>query len=137
MIVDKITMLFDFDVVVPARTPENSPVIQHIKLTAGTLTRIAVFFPPGPATLVYVTVSESIHQLAPANPGGTINLDDATWSSNLEYDFNESPFELVVRAWSPNAVYQHTITILCDVQPKPADKWSQFLQQLFEGQNAG
>lgn len=124
-------MKFDYDLIVPAHTPQNEPVTQRVKLTRGTLTQVVVVFPPGPALLVHVTVSEELHQLVPANPDGDINLDDNNFISDMQYPLENPPYDLIVIGWSPSANYEHTITFQFDVQPLKADDWSEFLKTMF------
>lgn len=124
-------MKFDYDIIVPPHTPATSPTVQRVKLTRGTLTEIRIVFPPGPAQLVHVVVSEELHQLVPANPEGSVNLDEAEFISILEYPMVNPPYELILTGWSPSAVYEHTINCQFDVQPMKGDDWSTFLKTLF------
>jgi hypothetical protein len=125
-------MLFDYDIVVPAATPQTLPSVKVCKLTSGRLQEIRVKFPPGPATLVHIVIVEGLHQLLPVNPGGTLNIDDETvMSSNLNYRMN-SPFEVIIIGWSPSAVYDHTITCQFDVQPSKEEAFDVFSTELFE-----
>lgn len=125
-------MLFDFDLVIPAATPTNEPVITLAKLTRGKLTQIRVLFPPGPATLVHVVIRHNLHQLVPANPEGDVNFDDAIITSNLDYDLIDSPYELSMIGWSPSAVYEHTITCQFNLEPVTGDTWDDFNRLVFE-----
>lgn len=124
-------MLFDFDLVVPAATPQSSPYEQLARLTRGKLKRINVFFPPGPATLVHVVARHNLHQLAPANFDGDLNYDDTTIISELDYDLVDAPYEIRMVGWSPLAVFQHTITFSFDIVPLDTDNWDSFTRQIF------
>lgn len=128
-------MLFDFDIIIPAATPASAPIETLAKLTRGKLKQIRLLFPPGPATLVHVTVSHNLHQLLPANPEGDINFDDAVIVSNLDYDMVDPPYELIMSGWSPSAVYEHTITVQFDVVPVTGDTWEDFNRMLFDLNN--
>lgn len=124
-------MLFDYDIVVPAGTPKETPEIRVCVLTSGLLNEIRVKFPPGPATLVHITVQDSLHQILPVNADGDLNLDDETViSSNLKYKL-QAPFEVSIVGWSPFAVYEHTITCQFDVVPDIDDPFINFEKQLF------
>ncbi len=128
-------MLFDFDLLVPAGTPTLAPVVSKAHLIAGTLTEIRIKFPPGPATLVFVVVKDKSFQLMPINPEGSINVDDETVISRMEYDLTDAPYELDMIGWSPDAVYEHTITFQFELQPMKQDTWSSFIEQLFQAGN--
>ncbi len=130
-------MIFDYTVSVPAGTPKLTPYSFECKLTKGTLTEVRVYFPPGPATLVHVTVNDGLVQLVPANPGGTLNFDDLMIASRLEYPVNKHPYALQVAAWSPEAVYPHEITVQFDMQPLERESWTDFIAQMETMLNAG
>lgn len=125
-------MLFDFDLIVPAGTQQDSPAEQLVTLTRGKIVRIGVFFPPGPATLVHCVVRHNLHQLTPANYDGDLNYDDITVTTELEYDLVDPPYELRLIGWSPTAVYQHVITFSFQLQPITGENWSDFNRLLFE-----
>lgn len=125
-------MLFDFDLVIPAGTLATAPVVSKAHLIAGTLTELRVMFPPGPATLVYVVIKDKSFQLMPANPEGNLNFDDQFVTSTLEYKLTDAPYDLDIVGWSPLAVFDHTITVQCELQPTSPDMWPQFIEQLFK-----
>jgi hypothetical protein len=124
-------MLFDFDLIIPAGTLANAPVEALATLTRGKLKRIRVFFPPGPATLVHVVCRHNLHQLLPANYDGTLNYDDISIITELDYDLVDAPYQLKMVGWSPTAVYQHTITFGFDLEPVTGDTWESFNRVLF------
>lgn len=125
-------MLFDFDLTVLPATPKASPAEQLVTLTRGKITRIGVFFPPGPATLVHCVVRHNLHQLTPANYDGDLNYDDITVYTELDYELVDPPYELRLLGWSPTAVYQHVITFSFHLQPITGDNWDDFNRLLFE-----
>ena len=124
-------MLFDFDLIIPAATPANQPVEALATLTRGKINRINVFFPPGPATLVHVVARHNLHQLVPANYDGTLNYDDTTIVSELDYNIVDAPYQIRMIGWSPTAVYQHTITFSFNLVPIDNDTWDDFNKLLF------
>ncbi len=124
-------MLFDFDLIIPHGTLQGNPIVLLAKLTRGKLKQIRILFPPGPATLVYVVVRHNLHQLMPANPEGNINFDDSVIVSQLEYDLIDSPYELSMIGWSPDAVYDHTITFQFDLEPVTGENWDDFNRMIF------
>lgn len=129
-------MLFDFDLTIPLATAKESPAILDVKLTLGTLTRIAVKFPPGPASLVHVVVKDRIHQIMPANSDGSLNYDNETVVSHLEYPITDPPYVLRLEGWSPNTLYNHIIRFQFDMVPSGGSNWRVFFNQLFGGINA-
>ena len=124
-------MLFDFDITIPSGTPASTPQETRVLLTRGKLKRIYVFFPPGPATLAHVVVRHNLHQLVPANFDGTLNYDDTTIISELDYELVDPPYEIRLLGWSPLTLYSHTITVSFDVFPVEGDTWETFTRTLF------
>lgn len=124
-------MLFDFDLLIPAGTPANDPIVTLASLTRGKITSIRVLFPPGPATLVHVVIRHNLHQLVPANYDGDINFDDVVITSLMDYDLIDPPYEIKMIGWSPTAVFEHTITCQFDLQPISGDNWQTFNNQVF------
>jgi hypothetical protein len=124
-------MLFDFDLTIPAGTPATAPIETLATLTRGKLTQIRVMFPPGPATLVHVVIRHNLHQLMPANFDGNINFDDVVVTSNLDYDLVDAPYEIKMIGWSPDAIYQHIITVQFNLEPVKGDNWDDFNRALF------
>ena len=125
-------MLFDFDLVVPNGTLQSNPAELVVHLTRGTIRDIRVIFPPGPATLVHVQVLHNLFQLVPANPDGDLNYDDTKFNSPMEYDLDDNKYELILRGWSPDAVYTHTINFQFDMAPLDTDNWSAFVTALMQ-----
>ena len=124
-------MLFDYDLLVPKATPASDPAEALATLTRGKLRRIRVFFPPGPATTVHVAVRHNLHQLVPANYDGTLNYDDISIVTELDYDLIDPPYQLRMIGWSPDAIYQHRITFGFDLEPVTGDNWDDFNRLLF------
>lgn len=124
-------MLFDYDITIPAGTPQNTAVIQRARLTRGKLTQVRVIFPPGPATLVHVSILHELHQLVPANPDGSLNFDDTAVTSKIDYDLLDSPYDVIITGWSPETLYDHIITCQFDVEPLEGDTWDNFNEILF------
>lgn len=125
-------MLFDFDLIVPPATSILSPAEMRVQLTRGTIKRIRVFFPPGPASLVHVVVRHNLHQLIPANYDATLNYDDILVDTSASYDLIDPPYELRLLGWSPEAIYEHKISISFDLEPLQNDNWDSFNRQLFD-----
>lgn len=130
-------MLFDFDLIVPNATPQSDPAELVVHLTRGIIRDIRIIFPPGPATLVHVQVLHNLFQLVPANPDGTLNYDDTKFNSPMEYVLDDSKYDIILRGWSPDAVYSHTINFQFDLGPLDTDNWNSFVTDLMRGNNAG
>lgn len=125
-------MLFTRDLTIPAGTTRDAAASTELTLIAGTIRRIEAVFPPGPATRAHVIVRDSLFQLMPANPDEDINQDDVTVVSEMDYKM-QRPYTLIFDGWSPDAVYEHTITFNVDLAPESQDDLMKLLQMLAGG----
>lgn len=103
-------MLYEYDVVVPPNTLKSAPVVMSVPFTAGRITAMHVQFPAGCAGLVHTTVSDELHQIAPANQDGDIKADGAIIDFPDDVAIPVDNFELQVRAWNDDDSFTHTIT---------------------------
>jgi hypothetical protein len=127
-------MLFDYDLTIPAGTTAAAPAVSSLKLTKGNITEIRVFFPPGCATLVHVVICDRLHQILPANPDGSLNYDDAIVVSHMGYELTDAPYELLAYGWAPDSMFDHTITLMFELEPAGGETWQDMLLHLFESQ---
>ena len=111
-------MRFDFDLTVTAATVKATPAQLEARLVRGTLKRVEIFFPPGCASWVYAIIRDGLHQIAPANPGGSFNADGSTVSFEMNYKLEATAHLLICELWSPLCRYDHTITFRFDVTPE-------------------
>ena len=119
-------MWYHFSVTVPAGTTEDSPVEQDLKLTHGVIKYLAVGFPMGCKQKVKVRIYDLEHQIFPANPD-----EPASWNGGVEggeehYKLEEGPFMLTVRAYAPDAVVDHTVSVFVLLLPvEVAEPWTE------------
>ena len=125
-------MLFTRDLTIPAGTTHDAPATTELQLIAGTVRRIDVVFPPGPATRAHVTARDSLFQLVPANPDEDINQDEAVVRSDMDYKL-QRPYTLIFDGWSPEARYEHTVTFNVELAPESQDQLVQLLKMLAGG----
>jgi hypothetical protein len=111
-------MRFDFDLTVTAATTQSAPAQLEARLVRGTLKRVEIFFPPGCASWVYAIIRDGLHQIAPANPGGSFNADGATIGFEMNYQLEANAHLLMCELWSPLCRYNHIITFRFDVNPE-------------------
>lgn len=86
---------------------------------------LAIGFPAGCKQRVKARLYDLEHQIFPANPD-----EPAAWTSGMEggeehYKLEEAPYALTVRAYSPEAEHDHTITVFVLLLPvEVAEPWS-------------
>ena len=110
-------MLFDYDLIIPPLTAKTAPASIEARLIKGTLKRVEIFFPPGCAALANVIIRDQLNQIAPANPSGSFNADEATIRFDMNYILEASGHPLICEGWSPACTYQHTIIFRFEVTP--------------------
>jgi hypothetical protein len=104
-------MYYKVELTVPANTVEGSALETMLGLTAGKLTQIQVGFPPGCAGLTYVQIWDKSWQLVPWTPGEALHWDGYVFELPHDYLLSDPPFELRVKAWNLDDVYDHTIWV--------------------------
>ena len=103
-------------ITVPAGTPASAPELLDVAICYGDLRRYVVYFPPGNGGTVFVQVWYRGRQILPTTIGSTFRGDDITVDLPDNYPLHDSPFELEVRAWAPDASYDHTVFLLFYVE---------------------
>lgn len=104
-------MLFSWDVEVPANTLETAPVVQELKLTAGTIILISIAFRAGCHNLVRVQILHEESSLVPLNKGVWLTGDDEVVHAWMWYPLAPATNWLKFRAYSTGTSYAHTITV--------------------------
>lgn len=104
-------MLFVDTFTVPAGTLEASPIERELPLAHGIIHLAEVVFLDGPENEVHVALSRGIHRFAPSHPDGSIVGNAEAVPASLFEPIEESPYFVIINAWSPNADYDHEITV--------------------------
>lgn len=108
-------MFYDYAVTVPAGTSPRNPVAQELKLTAGLIIRLDIEFPAGCRGYVSAVIRRGSHQLYPTNPSGVLNAEDFTVQAWDFYPLLTEPYSVKCYAWSPDANYDHVLTVRIDL----------------------
>lgn len=111
-------MLYDFAILVKAGTKKDSPKEQELNLTHGIIHWISVEFPGGCKGYVYLVICHRQQQKWPTNIDEAFNANAYTIPLREHYDLTEPPHTLLVKAWSPDATYDHTITVRVGILPE-------------------
>jgi len=104
-------MLYDFPIFVPAGTPEDNPVERLLKMTAGLIVHVEIEFPAGCRGYVSAAIRTDGHQLYPTNSESALKSEDFTVQALELYPLDDEPYSLRAIAWSPDADYDHTLTV--------------------------
>jgi hypothetical protein len=114
-------MRYVYELTIPADTLLSAPEQANIRLVTGTLQRIEIAFPPGPAWMVKVVIRDRILQISPINSEMFHAWDDYTEVFSMNYPLDDPAPELTLVGWSPNTLFPHTVTFRFDVVPKSGD----------------
>lgn len=96
------------------------PDLFNVKLQAGTIDFIELFFPPGCAGLVECWVQDRSWWLLPWNGNVPLSGDNRVFRINLKYELDAAPYELVLYGYNLDDLYPHTIDLGINVvDPKP------------------
>jgi hypothetical protein len=109
-------IVFAHDLTVPAGTTKAEPYTEEVKLTSGTLKEVSIGFPFGCRGTVHVNVLIGTLQIVPIIEGQSFAWDNVLKSFEVSFPLRETARPIVVRGWSPNARYDHTITFLFSVE---------------------
>lgn len=110
-------MLYEYDLTVPAATTKASPATLEALLAPGTVSLVGIQFPRGCRGLVSTSIFRSNHQVWPGDPDTAIKADGIVVQWPEDYDLDDDPFSFQLRAWSPNAVFPHTLTFRFSLLP--------------------
>jgi len=110
-------MLFEYEITIPANTPEKSPVRQRLEITRGVIKKLGVFFPYGCLGLVKCRIKWGEHQVFPRNLGGFIRGNDETIDAEYFLYLDTEPYELIFEGWSEDELYDHTVSVRINVIP--------------------
>lgn len=113
-------MLFTADVTITAGTTEASPKEQILKIAHGIITWVYVLFPSGCHGLVECVILHHERQIFPSTENMVIKGSGIMIAWNEYYESYQSPYELKIKAWSPDAGYNHEITVGVAVLPRKA-----------------
>lgn len=102
-------MFFEFNITVPANTPQSAPMQQTFPIVKGTINLAAVFIPPGSNGLAHLKVLWGLHQLFPSNQDGDFSASGTQLAWPEEINVDEDPAQLTLVAWNVDDTYDHTI----------------------------
>jgi hypothetical protein len=100
-----------FSLPVPANTLQSAPVVLRLPLDQGTVSFVEIHFPIGCAGLVSAILAYNSIQIVPWNGNSALFGDDRVFKLDINLPVKEPPFEFVIKGWSLDDTYPHTVTI--------------------------
>ena len=123
--------VYKYSLTVPANTPTAKPKRLDAEVEEGVITKIEVFFPPGPHGMVKTRCLHGRHQIWPKPKDAVLDLDDCTIVIPEYYPLPHEPFTFTLEGWSPGTDYEHTITWLFYTLPRLAAAPWLILQHIY------
>lgn len=111
-------MIYNFTITTDLNTTYANRKLTRIVLAPGIVHRLEILFPPGPAGLLHVLITDGLHQVWPTNPDEDFASDDEVVAFNEYYEMRRRPFELQVYTWNLDDSYNHTLILRIGVLPR-------------------
>jgi hypothetical protein len=124
-------MFFRYTLTVPADTKEDAPVELYCDLTHGIITGVWVGFPRGCAGLVKLRIYRYEHQAWPTNPAEAFAWDNFVYHFEERFELYQPPYQLILRAYSPDSQHDHEIMAAFEVFTTPEPWWAGIIEGLF------
>jgi hypothetical protein len=118
------------DFIVPPNTLISSPFRQLVMLNVGTLVRVGMRFRSGAHHRVFVTVSDGLFTICPAEGSDPFYGDNEIIEFGMDYPLPGPDVSLVITAWSPDTIYPHRITAWFDILEDEGQAKANFLASL-------
>jgi len=108
-------MHYTYPITVQPSNTADKPVIVRCKLTTGIIRHVSIYFPRGCNYVVRVQIHTDALQLLPSNQDGYYTGNDYAVECSCYFPTDVFGNELIIRAWSRNARYPHTICVYIDL----------------------
>jgi len=100
-------MYYKWEKSILANTLEADAIEECLQLTRGTIREILLGFPPGACGLLHLQVRDKGWQIVPWTPLQSVAWDDYVFVLPCDYDLDEEPYDLTIRAWNLDDTYAH------------------------------
>lgn len=125
-----------FDITVPAATPRNTPYSERVLLDKGTITNVVIGFPSGCARQVKLVLYQHSRQIMPSRQDMAYAYDSYVFNRDVTIELADPPYSIEVQAWSPDAVYDHTLLLAFSLQLPGEAQGLDLYRALIGGSNA-
>jgi hypothetical protein len=102
-------------------TTQAAEQVKVCRLTRGIVREVEIVFPRGLAGLVGVRLFRSTRQVIPQNPVEWLVTDGETITAKVDVDLSQEPYELELRGYNEDEVYNHTIRARFTIETLPAE----------------
>ena len=119
-------MLYKAEITAPVNTvadrAQGLPTVAEpvrLRVAPGLVTQVWVGFPEGCYGLAHVQIWHWGWPVWPWSPGESFHWNNYVFTFNDRYPMTVQPYEFLLRAWSFDDSYAHTITVMTLVEPSP------------------
>lgn len=113
-------MFYDYAFLIHAGTTKVAPEEQFINLVSGVIHKIEIEFPAGCRGTANLAIYHGAHQVWPSNIDEAFNTEDFTIVIDEVEKLPAGPNLFRLVGWSPNACYDHTISVRFGILPPEA-----------------
>ena len=110
-------MFYAWDIPLIRNRSKATPQKTVLKMEKGTITRCEIVFPSGCCGLVFIYITDGLHQVFPKNPDYQLSGNGTTIVSTDEYPIKEPPLELYFYGFNTDEIYDHTVTVRMQIVP--------------------
>ncbi len=111
-------MIYADTFTVAAATAKTALITREIELDVGVIHLIEITYLDGPENEVEVVVRRALHQIVPSREDTSIVGNNTTVRAFMHEVLDDEPLAVEVDAWSPNADFEHEITVRVHVLPQ-------------------
>lgn len=101
-------MFYEVNAATPANTQQSTPIKTDIKLTAGIIHLVEIYFPPRCAGLCHVQIMQAGVQLYPRNRDDNIKGDGNTIQFFEVLELNNTENIITIHTWNESNLHPHT-----------------------------
>jgi len=123
-------MLYQKTITVPALTPKEKAIEEVIEVEEEVITKVIVFFPPGPCNLLKVALFYGERQIWPHHEYEWLSGEDCLIEDVLYFKCPERPCPVRIRAYNDDDAYTHSCVVYITAHPKRIALIHEFLARI-------
>ena len=124
-------MIYKVDLTIPPLQSFYTPVEVHVRVYPGVVRQTWIMFPRGCCGLAHVCIYHWGWQIWPWSPGHSFAWDDYVYTFHDNYPVTAEPLEFVMKGWSFDDSYSHTISLAIHVEPTAKEE-IETLEEIYE-----
>ncbi|MBA7716846.1 hypothetical protein ES703_125928 [subsurface metagenome] len=113
-------MFYDFALTIPITATKAGPHEIKVNLVSGVIHQVSLEFPAGCRGCAHVAIYKGAHQVWPTNIDEAFNAEDFTIVIDEAEHLPAGPNLFRLLGWSPNACYNHNLTVRFGILPPEA-----------------